>query len=746
MKGSALGFCAVVVLLLLAFVPATKSQSSWPEHETLLRLRQQLEYPETLNSWQNWTDFCYVTPTATVTVVCSDGRITELTVVGNRTSPFRSPEPLVSGKFHVSQQTLSQNFSIDSLFTDLTKLTSLKKLSLVSLGIWGTLPSKIDGFKSLESFNMSSNFIYGEIPEEISYMKNLESLILADNLIKGNVPDLTSIKSLQNLDLSNNQLGPNFPKLGTNLINVILKNNSIRSSIPYQLTNFTQLQLLDLSSNNLVGPIPPFVFSLPSLWYVNLAENKLTGALPDSTNCGKRLWMVDISKNLLNGDLPDCIGPDSTKYRTVSSDWNCFTGLKFQHPPKFCQRQALAVIPTDKKGGTSAEKQQVSGVKLGIIFGVLGGILLIVGIICSLIWVACMRLNYDTESSKYEKYDNKPVAGKLPAHSLPVIETSKYVARSMRMPSIGLLPYHSFTFEELQEATNNFDHINLVADESQEQVYRGKLTSGSTVLIKCIKVNEKLSSKILKHNMEVISQLRNPNLLSVLGHCVVIYQERNKGCTIYIVFEHVGNGSLREHLSDWMRKDRLKWPQRMTISIGIARGVHFLHTGMIPGIYGNGLKMDNILMDDSLTPKVSNYRIPLSIKAENLRGQNDSTSENSEKDDIYKIGVIMLELLTGKQITSESQVDELKLQLEDSLAESSSGLQHVIDPAMRGTFAYQSVKTAAQITVNCLCKDPSRRPPMEDVVWHLEYSIQAQQAWTTSGNLALNSGNLGLHM
>jgi len=58
----------------------------------------------------------------------------------------------------------------------------------------------------------------------------------------------------------------------------------------------------------------------------------------------------------------------------------------------------------------------------------------------------------------------------------------------------------------------------------------------------------------------------------------------------------------------------LKWPQRMAMSIGIARGVQFLHTGVAPGIYGNNLKIENILLDDSLNAKVSRYSIPLASK------------------------------------------------------------------------------------------------------------------------------------
>ncbi|XP_074295967.1 putative LRR receptor-like serine/threonine-protein kinase At1g14390 isoform X2 [Silene latifolia] len=650
-------FC-ITALIFIGIIHVSKAQSSSSEQRILLQLQQQLEFPDTLESWQNWTDFCFLQPTSSVILVCSNGHITELTVIGNKTSPYDSPKPIPSGNLSVSPQTLSQKFSIDSLFTVLTELTSLKKVSLVSLGIWGTLPAKIDRFRSLEMLNISSNFIYGEIPEEISSMISLKSLVLANNLINGSVPDLSSLTNLEEVELSNNQIGPNFPALGTNLISIILRNNSIRSPIPpTQMKNMIQIQRFDLSSNNLVGLIPPFVLSLPSLWYLNLADNQLTGELPENTGCGKRLWLVDISKNLLIGNLPKCIGSDSSKYRRVFSDWNCLSESEFQHPVKFCQRQAIAVIPPVKKG-SAVENQKVCGVKLGLIFGVIGGTILIFGTLCSLIWVICKRRNSD---QVLNNKNDKSVCRKLPTRPSPIIETSNYVARSMRMPTIGLPPYHSFTIEELEEATNNFDQVNLVTEGSQGQVYKGLLPDGSAVLIKCIKSKEKHSIKSLKQHMEVISQLRHPNLSSVLGHCVMC-QDRRKGCTIFVVVEHVANGSLREHLVDWRRKDRLKWPQRMTISMGIARGVHFLHTGMLPAVFGNDLKMENILLDDCLTPKLSNYKIPLPFKVENPNGEKVLTSENSEKEDLYKLGVIMLELLTGKQLTSENQVDELKLQ------------------------------------------------------------------------------------
>lgn len=74
-----------------------------------------------------------------------------------------------------------------------------------------------------------------------------------------------------------------------------------------------------------------------------------------------------------------------------------------------------------------------------------------------------------------------------------------------------------------------------------------------------------------------------------------------------------------------------------------------------------------------------------------------------------------------------------------SLAESPSKLRDFIDPSIRGTFAYESLKTIAQITLNCLQneEESSKRPSIEDILWHMQYSLQVQEGWTTSsGNLS----------
>ncbi|KAL0385730.1 UNVERIFIED_CONTAM: putative LRR receptor-like serine/threonine-protein kinase [Sesamum radiatum] len=184
---------------LLVTCPFSYAQLAPTESRILFQVQQLLEYPPALQAWNNWTNFCFLPPTPSLTVVCSGNHITELTIVGNKSSPSEIPK-LSASNFAVSQHTLSDRFSLESFFTVLTKLSSLQKLSLVSLGLWGPLPGKINRFRSLQVLNVSSNFIYGEIPESVSTYQSLRSLVLSDNLFNGSIPDLSGLSVLEELD------------------------------------------------------------------------------------------------------------------------------------------------------------------------------------------------------------------------------------------------------------------------------------------------------------------------------------------------------------------------------------------------------------------------------------------------------------------------------------------------------------------------------------------------------------------
>ncbi|KAI3963453.1 hypothetical protein MKW98_022875 [Papaver atlanticum] len=726
----------IFLVFTLVLLPGTSlSQLSPSENRILHQIQKVLEYPPSLDTFTNWTDFCTLPSTDTLTITCSGNHVTELSIVGNRTRTS-------SSKVSVS---LSTGFSIDSFFTVLTKLSSLKVLSLVSVGLWGPLPPKISRFKSLEVLNLSSNYITGEIPGSVNRLQNLKSLVLADNLFNGSVPDLKPLRVLEELDLSRNALGFLFPSVSNKVVSILLKNNSFRSLIPAELKGFDQLKRFDVSFNHFIGRIPPYLVSLQSIEYLNVAGNQLTGTFPADVSCGGKLEFVDLSHNLLSGKLPLCIESNSTS-RVVLYSWNCLSdgNLKFQNPNSFCHEEALAVKPPKRV------QEKESGIKIGLVLGIIGGAIGAMAILGMIVFIVFRRKGREAaEHNIYEKADvRKDSSLRL---SPKLLTDARHVSPAMRVGALGLPEYHVFDFDEVEEATNNFDPANLMGEGSQGQLYKGRLREGSVVVVRCLRLMQGHSSQSLLRHMEVISKLRYRHLVSLLGHCVINHQEYSNGATtIFLIFEFVSNGTLRSHLTDWRKKEAMKWSQRMAVTVGVARGIQFLHTGVTPGIFGNNLKIENILLDENLTAKISTYFLPIPfvVGSESpFKGLESSERldgvENGEKDDVYRLGVILMEVITGKASSSQDEVEAQRLQLEDALTNASSQLllREVADPSLRGTYSFGSLKTTVEITVNCLSKDPSQRPSIEDVLWHLQYSVQVQEGWMTSGDLSMSQSH-----
>ncbi|XP_068652581.1 probable LRR receptor-like serine/threonine-protein kinase At1g14390 [Aristolochia californica] len=725
----------VSILVVLLFSPFSSAQSSSSEAQTLFRFRSQLEYPTVIKAWNRYTDFCSLPSSPALTIVCTENRITELTVTGDKGPPPSLDSTKSAQPFHVSQQSLSSSFSVDSLFTTLSKLHSLEVLSLVSLGLWGPFPSKISRFSSLRALNLSSNFIYGQIPPQISSLSNLLSLVLDNNLLNGTVPDFGALRDLQELDLGNNLLGPGIPSLGSKLVSVILKNNRFRSGIPAQLKNFNDLQKFDVSSNKIVGPIPPPLFSLPQIQYLNLAGNQLSGALPSNITCNNELGFVDLSHNLLIGKLPACIRSNFSN-RVVFYSWNCLSSLDsvHQHPHSSCHEEAIAAVapPITKKTSKN---------KLALVLLICGGslgCLIILGILGWLILRKVVAQNSD--KSLVRKSVTQKAAIQVPSR---LVADNRDMSQGVKLDAMGLPPYTVLTLEELEVATNNFDPSNLIGEESKGQrMYRGWLRDGSVVKIRCLKLPEKCSHQNLMQYTEFISKLRHRHVVSILGH----YVDAN---TLYLVFESVSNGTLRSHLTERQNQEILKWPQRVSTVIGIARGIQFLHTGMVPGIFGNDLKIDNIVLDENLIAKISGYNLPLPSKDKIPKvgsespysggSDNIGSNQDGEKEDIYQLGIILIQIVTGNPISSKKEVEGAKQELERSLVDGPMKLRAAIDSSMRGTFAYESVRNAVEIALNCLSTDISKRPSVEDILWNLQYCIQIQDGWTSSENLSAQS-------
>lgn len=69
------------------------------------------------------------------------------------------------------------------------------------------------------------------------------------------------------------------------------------------------------------------------------------------------------------------------------------------------------------------------------------------------------------------------------------------------------------------------------------------------------------------------------------------------------------------------RRQRLNWTQRIAAAIGVVKGIQFLHTGIVPGLFSNNLKITDVLLDHNLHVKISSYNLPLLAESREQVGQ-----------------------------------------------------------------------------------------------------------------------------
>nr|TKW00495.1 hypothetical protein SEVIR_8G112700v2 [Setaria viridis] len=747
---------SILIMATTCFMLFPRSEQS-SESELLQQLRKQLEYPRQLDAWGSpSSDPCYTQPTAVLAVTCEGNAITELKIIGDRiTKP-----PKFSG-YSVPNVTLSEAFVVDSFVTTLARLTTLRVVILVSLGLWGPLPDKIHRLSSLEVLDLSSNFLYGSIPPKLSVMSKLHTvtldrnyfnesvpdwldsfsnltvlrlqsnrlkgsipasigkaamlteLALAGNSISGDVPNLAYLNKLEMLDLRDNQLDGDLPEMPTALVTILLSKNSLKGEIPKQFGELNRLQHLDLSFNFLVGSPPEGLFALPNISYLNLAANMLSGSLSSSLTCSSTLGFVDLSTNRLTGDLPACLNGNMNN-KVVKFDGNCFSvGPAHQHEAKYCQQS--------HKG---------SNKDVGLVVTVVG--ILFIVLVLSLVLMAsnrrsCQKVLAEQQFLQKHKQDNS-----TSGMSSELLVNARCISQAVKLGTQIQPSYRIFSLEELKEATKSFERSAFLGEGAIGKLYKGKLENGTLIAIRCLALHQRYSIRNLKLRLDLLAKLRHPNLVCLLGHCIDSAVDESSVKRVFLVYEYVPGGTLSSYLSGSSPEKTLKWCDRLQLLIAIAKAVHFLHTGIIPGSLYNRLKSSSILLDEHLVSKLSDYGLSIiteeiykhEVVEEKRYLQNNAAETEDSEDDVYSFGCILLEALMGPKLHEKGG----PFVLNDLVASIScqEEREEVLDSVVIGTSSQDSLSIVVSIMIKCLSAQSSTRPSIEEVLWNLQYAAQVQ--------------------
>ncbi|XP_028804414.1 G-type lectin S-receptor-like serine/threonine-protein kinase At1g11330 isoform X2 [Neltuma alba] len=216
-----------------------------------------------------------------------------------------------------------------------------------------------------------------------------------------------------------------------------------------------------------------------------------------------------------------------------------------------------------------------------------------------------------------------------------------------------------FEFEKLAAATNNFHSANKIGQGGFGPVYKGKLQDGQEVAVKRLSSVTGQGREEFMTEVVVISKLQHRNLVRLLGCCV-------EGGEKMLIYEYMPNKTLAAYLFDPLNGDVLNWQKRYHIIEGTARGLLYLHRDSRLRIIHRDLKASNILLDEELNPKISDFgtaRIFGVSKDEDYTRRVVGTYGYmppeyviegifSEKSDVFSFGVLLLETISGRKNTS----------------------------------------------------------------------------------------------
>ncbi|KAK3160913.1 hypothetical protein QOZ80_1BG0067970 [Eleusine coracana subsp. coracana] len=316
-------------------------------------------------------------------------------------------------------------------------------------------------------------------------------------------------------------------------------------------------------------------------------------------------------------------------------------------------------------------------------------------------------------------------------------------------------PKH-FSYGELKIATGHF--FMRLGGGGFGSVFKG-IIDNETIAVKRLEGIEQGLEEFLAE-VKTIGRIHHLNLVRLIGFCA---QKSHK----LLVYEYLSNRSLDKWIFQKSPIFTLSWKTRRNIIIAIARGLSYLHEECKEKIAHLDIKPQNILLDGKFNAKLSDFGLSKMINRDKskvmtrMRGTRGYLAPEwlgstiTEKADIYSFGIVMIEIICGRENLDESQPEErihlISLlqekartgQLSDLVDRSSSDMQLHMEEVM------QTMKLAMW----CLQVDSSKRPLMSTVAKVLEgvTSLEATPDCTfvptfpTSNTEMVDSGSIYRH-
>ncbi|XVF76640.1 hypothetical protein PTKIN_Ptkin13bG0282800 [Pterospermum kingtungense] len=297
----------------------------------------------------------------------------------------------------------------------------------------------------------------------------------------------------------------------------------------------------------------------------------------------------------------------------------------------------------------------------------------------------------------------------------------------------------TFTFSELRTATRNFRPDSILGEGGFGSVFKGwidehsltatKPGNGTVIAVKRLKQEGFQGHKEWLAEINYLGQVHHPNLVKLIGYCL---EDEHR----LLVYEFMARGSMENHL--FRRGSHfppLSWGIRMKVALGAAKGLAFLHNSEKPVIYRD-FKTSNILLGSNYNAKLSDFglardgptddRSHVSTRVMGTYGyaapEYLATGHLTAKSDIYSFGVVLLEMLSGRQAIDKNRPsgEHNLVQWAKPYLTNKRRILRVLDTHIQGQYSLNRAQKVAKLTRRCLAAEPRLRPSMDEVVTALE--------------------------
>ncbi|CAI9091122.1 OLC1v1026060C1 [Oldenlandia corymbosa var. corymbosa] len=329
---------------------------------------------------------------------------------------------------------------------------------------------------------------------------------------------------------------------------------------------------------------------------------------------------------------------------------------------------------------------------------------------------------------------------------------------------------HIYDISEISAATHNFS-MKPFSSSSTSTSWRCTVRGQEVMLIQRKFRRRLIDVAELGERLALICRSHHSSLVKLKGASIT------KNNYIYLVYEFIHGGNLAECLrnprnpsftvlSDWM--------SRVKIAHDIAHGLDYIHhsTGLGRNFVHNHIKSSSIIITDGLNPKICHFgtadlcgEIKSGDSEEGLDSKSKGKTElkrpgsgemklegtrgymapefkrmglPSEKTDVYAFGVVILELLSGREPMKYKFDEQWGGYVRESLIETAKeavaeggggGVRRWVDKRMKDSYPVEVVERLVKLALECVSEDPGNRPDMGWVVVRISQWYLESQTW-----------------